>query len=159
MSPKIYLPDFFIYWVVAILLREIPSVSPFFPFFEGIPRNEVTTAQNIKNREGNFLETLMRMIHAKIQTSMTMLRRVETVCVISQKNGFFPSYYKREFEGFRGKNEWQWPNFWPLQIFAHIFWKCSQKCCFGVNFRCFGPFLADLEHILGQKVAFSPPIL
>jgi hypothetical protein len=37
--------------------------------------------------------------------------------------------------------------------------KYSQKGCFGVNFRCFGPFLVILEHILGQKVAFSPPIL
>ena len=63
---------------------------PFFPFFERIPLNKVATAQNIKNRVGNFLETLIRMIHAKFQTSMTMLRRVDAFCVISQKKGFFP---------------------------------------------------------------------
>ena len=80
----------FIFWAVATLLREIPSIFPFFPFFEGISLNKVATAQNIKNRQNNFLGTLMRMIHAKFQTSMTMLRRVETFCVISQKKGFFP---------------------------------------------------------------------
>ena len=68
---------------------KIPRI-PFFPFFEGISLNKVATAQNIKNLEDNFLETLIRMIHVKFQTSMTMLRRVDAFCVISQKKGFFP---------------------------------------------------------------------
>ena len=81
----------------------------FSPFFEGIPRNKVTTAQNIKNREGNFLETLIRIIHTKFQISMTMLRRVDAFCVILHKKGFFP--LKREFKGFWGENQWQRPKF------------------------------------------------
>ena len=43
--------QFLIFWAVATLLREIPSVFPFFPFFEGFSLNKVATAQNIKNRD------------------------------------------------------------------------------------------------------------
>ena len=134
---------------------QIPCFSLFFPFFEGISPYKMATGQNFKKVAGNFLETLIRIIHVKIWTSLTILRWAENFCVI--KKGF--SLEKGNFEGFWGENEWQRPNFWPGYICPHIFWKYSQKCCFGVNFRCFGPFLADLEHILGQKVEFSPPIL
>ena len=49
---------------------------------------------SLNKAASNFLETLIRMIHAKFQIFMTMLRRVDAFCVISQKKGFF------EFEGF-----------------------------------------------------------
>ena len=76
--------------MVATLLREIPSKKGIKGKTEGISLNKVATAQNIKNRVDNFLEKLIRMIHAKFQTSMTMLQRVDAFCVISQKKGFFP---------------------------------------------------------------------
>ena len=44
---------------------------------EGISLNKVATAQNIKNGVGNFLQTIMRMINSKFQTSKTILQRVD----------------------------------------------------------------------------------
>ena len=83
--------------MVATLLRENPS---FFPFLREFPSIKWQPLKISKIGIDNFLEILIRMIHAKFQTSMTMLRRVDAFCVISQKKGF--SLYKgnlRDFEG------------------------------------------------------------
>ena len=64
------------------------------------------------------------------------------------------SLYKGNLRDFEGKMSGSSQNFNRYNFLLIFFWKYSQKCCFGVNFRCFGPFLTDLEHILGQKVAF-----
>ena len=58
----------------------------------------VATRQNFKKVAGKFLKTLIRIMHAKIWTSMTILRRAENFSVIMLKKGF--SLEKGNFEGF-----------------------------------------------------------
>ena len=65
---------------------------------EGISPYKMATGQNFKKVAGNFLETLIRILHAKIWTSMTILRRAENFSVIMLKKGF--SLKKGNFEGF-----------------------------------------------------------
>ena len=66
--------------------------------FEGISPYKMATGQNFKKVAGNFLETLIRIMHAKIWTSRTILQRAENFCVIRLKKGF--SLEKGNFEGF-----------------------------------------------------------
>ena len=90
MFPKSYLPNFLFFERLPLYLSEIPFVFPFFPFLEGISLHKVATTQNNKNRESNFLGTLIRMIHAKFQTSMTMLQRIDAFLRDSTEKGIFP---------------------------------------------------------------------
>ena len=64
--------------------------SPFSHFGREFPSIKWQPLKISKIGIDNFLETLIRMIHVKFQTSMTMLRRVDAFCVISQKKGFSP---------------------------------------------------------------------
>ena len=65
---------------------------------EGIFLNKVATAQNIKNRENNFLGDTYKDDSCQISDIYDDVGKVETFCVIPQEKGFFP--LKREFEGF-----------------------------------------------------------
>ena len=95
--PKKLFSRFLIFWAVATLLRGIPSKKG---KTEGISLNKVATAQNIKNPPAsNFLETFMRKIHAKFQTSMTMLRRVDAFAWFRRKRDF--SLYKGNSRDFQ----------------------------------------------------------
>ena len=71
---------------------------PFSPFLREFPSIKWQPLKISKIGLDNFLETLIRMIHAKFQTSMTMLPRVNAFCVTSQKKGCFPLY--RDFKAF-----------------------------------------------------------
>ena len=77
-----------------------------------ISAQKMATSQNFKKWLGNFVKTIIRIIHVKFQTFLSILGRVDTFFVIFQKTRF--SFNKGNLRDFEGKMSGNGQNFlWP----------------------------------------------
>ena len=117
------LPSHFLkFWLVAIFWAEIGPFLPIFHLFYPFrghfcPKNgDQTKSQKWLS---NFVKTIIRIIHVKFQTFLSILGRVDTFFVIFQKTRF--SFNKGNLRDFERKMSGNGQNFlWP-STFDDIF--------------------------------------
>ena len=110
-----------------------------------ISAQKMATSQNYKKWLGNFVKTIIRIIHVKFQTFLSILGRVDAFFVIFQKTRF--SFNKGNLRDFEGKMSGNGQFFYGHQLMM-IFSKSTHQNDVLVQFS------DNLSHFWNLEVIF-----